>query len=147
MDNAGTAPKCIFTHDHFDWETDSPPKHSASDTVIYETHVRGLTIHPSSGVAHPGTFAGLTEKIPYLQNLGITAIELMPVLEFNENESERLNPVTGERLRTTGATIPSPFSLRSSRTALEDRTVSRSMVSRSRSSAKWSRLFTTQALR
>jgi isoamylase len=99
VDNAGTTPKCIFTNDHFDWEMDSPPKHSASDTVIYETHVRGLTIHPSSGVAHPGTFTGLTEKIPYLQDLGVTAIELMPVLEFNENESIRLNPVTGEKLK------------------------------------------------
>lgn len=99
IDNAGTTPKCIFTHDHFDWELDSPPKHSASDTVIYETHVRGFTIHPSSGVAHPGTFSGLIEKIPYLHNLGVTAIELMPVLEFNENESNRLNPITGERLK------------------------------------------------
>lgn len=99
IDNAGTTPKCIFTNDHFDWEMDSPPKHSGSDTVIYETHVRGLTIHPSSGVAHPGTFTGLTEKIPYLQDLGVTAIELMPVLEFNENESIRLNPVTGEKLK------------------------------------------------
>jgi isoamylase len=99
VDNAVTTPKCIFTDNHFDWETDSPPKHSASDTVIYETHVRGFTIHPSSGVAHPGTFAALTEKIPYLQDLGVTAIELMPVLEFNENESNRLNPITGERLK------------------------------------------------
>jgi isoamylase len=46
VDNAGTTPKCIFTRDHFDWEMDSPPKHSASETVIYETHVRGFTIHP-----------------------------------------------------------------------------------------------------
>ena len=97
-DNAGSSPKSIFTHDHFDWEMDSPPKHSASDTVIYETHVRGFSIHPSSRVAHPGTFAGLTEKIPYLRDLGVTAIELMPVLEFNEKESNRLNPITGERL-------------------------------------------------
>ncbi len=95
VDDAATTPKCIFTQDHFDWGMDSPPKHSAADTVIYETHVRGFTIHPSSGAAHPGTFAGLTEKIPYLQDLGVTAIELMPVLEFNENESRRLNPVTG----------------------------------------------------
>ncbi len=99
VDNAGTTPKCIFTNDHFDWEMDSPPKHSAPDTVIYETHVRGFTVHPSSGVTHPRTFAGLTEKIPYLQDLGVTAIELMPVLEFNENESDRLNPITGERLK------------------------------------------------
>jgi len=95
VDNAGTTPKCIFTRDRFDWGTDSFPKHPASDTVIYETHVRGLTIHPSSGAVHPGTFIGLTEKIPYLQELGVTAIELMPVLEFNENESQRLNPITG----------------------------------------------------
>lgn len=99
VDNAGTTPKCIYTRDHFDWEMDSPPKHSASDTVIYETHVRGFTIHTSSKAERPGTFAGLIEKIPYLQDLGVTAIELMPVLEFNENESQLLNPVTGERLK------------------------------------------------
>src|SRR5580698_8778703 len=99
VDNAGTTPKCIFTRDRFDWEMDSFPKHSASDTVIYETHVRGLTIHPSSKAERPGTFAGLTEKIPYLQDLGVTAIELMPVLEFNENESQLLNPITGARLK------------------------------------------------
>ena len=99
IDNAGTTPKCINTRDDFDWEMDSPPKHSASDTVIYETHVRGFTIDPSSGVEHPGTFAGLIEKIPYLQDLGVTAIELMPVLEFNENESNSVNPITGEKLK------------------------------------------------
>ncbi|MGD0097183.1 MAG: glycogen debranching protein GlgX [Terracidiphilus sp.] len=109
FDNAGTTPKCVFTGDHFDWEMDSPPKHSVSDTVIYETHVRGFTIHPSSGVAHPGTFAGLTEKIPYLQDLGVTAIELMPVLEFNENESNRLNPITGERLKNYWGYNPVAF--------------------------------------
>ncbi len=109
VDNAGTTPKCIFTDNHFDWEMDSPPKHSASDTVIYETHVRGVTIHPSSGVAHPGTFAGLTEKIPYLQDLGVTAIELMPVLEFNENESNRLNPITGERIKNYWGYNPVAF--------------------------------------
>jgi glycogen operon protein len=109
VDNAGTTPKCIFTHDHFDWETDSPPRHSASDTVIYETHVRGFTIHPSSGVPHPGTFTGLTEKIPYLQDLGVTAIELMPVLEFNENESNRVNPITGERLKNYWGYDPVAF--------------------------------------
>ena len=99
VDDAGTTPKCIFTDDHFDWEMDSPPKHSPSDTIIYETHIRGFSIHTSSKVEHPGTFAGLTEKIPYLQDLGVTAIELMPVLEFNENESQMLNPITGEKLK------------------------------------------------
>jgi glycogen operon protein len=109
VDNAGSTPKCIFTDDHFDWEMDSPPKHSASDTVIYETHVRGFTIHPSSGVAHPGTFAGLIEKIPYLQDLGVTAVELMPVLEFNENESNRVNPITGEKLKNYWGYNPVAF--------------------------------------
>jgi isoamylase len=98
-DNAGATPKCIFTRDRFDWERDCPPKHSPSDTFVYETHVRGFTIHASSKAVHPGTFTGLTEKIPYLKDLGVTAIELMPVLEFNENESQRLNPITGERLK------------------------------------------------
>ncbi len=109
VDDGGTAPKCIFSQDFFDWELDSPPKQSASDTVVYETHVRGFTIHPSSGVAHPGTFAGLTEKIPYLQDLGVTAIELMPVLEFNENETNRLNPITGERLKNYWGYNPVAF--------------------------------------
>ena len=109
LDNAATTPKCIFTDDRFDWEMDSPPKHPASDTVIYETHVRGFTIHPNSRVARPGTFAGLTEKIPYLQNLGVTGIELMPVLEFNENESNRMNPITGEKLKNYWGYDPVAF--------------------------------------
>jgi isoamylase len=109
VDNAGTTPKCIVTRDNFDWEMDSPPKHSASDTVIYETHVRGFTIHPSSGVVHPGTFAGLTEKIPYLQDLGVTAVELMPVFEFNENESQLLNPITGKKLKNYWGYNPVSF--------------------------------------
>ena len=109
VDNAGTTPKSIVTRDDFDWEMDSPPKHSASDTVIYETHVRGFTIHASSNVQHPGTFAGLIEKIPYLQDLGVTAIELMPVLEFNENELQRLNPTTGEKLKNYWGYNPVAF--------------------------------------
>ena len=109
VDNAGAAPKCIFTLDHFDWERDAPPKHSASDLVIYETHVRGFTIHPSASAAHPGTFAGLTEKIPYLEELGVTAIELMPVLEFNENELQVLNPVSGEKLKNYWGYNPVAF--------------------------------------
>ena len=109
VDNAGTTPKSIVTCDDFDWGTDIPPKHSASDTVIYEIHVRGFTIHPSSSVTHPGTFAGLIEKIPYLQDLGVTAIELMPVLEFNENELQQLNPITGEKLKNYWGYNPVAF--------------------------------------
>jgi glycogen operon protein len=109
VDNAGTTPKSIVTRDDFDWGTDTPPKHSASDTVIYETHVRGFSIHASSGVANPGTYAGLIEKIPYLKDLGVTAIELMPVLEFNENELQRLNPITGEKLKNYWGYNPVAF--------------------------------------
>ncbi len=97
--DAARMPKCVFTHNHFNWAGDRPLGHSPSDSIIYETHVRGATIHPSSGVAHPGTYRGLVELIPYFQSLGITTLELMPVQEFNEHELLRVNPATGERLR------------------------------------------------
>jgi len=79
VDDAGTSPRCVLTEEHFDWDGDVSPRHLPSEIVIYETHVRGFTIDPSSGVRYPGTFRGLSEKIPYLQDLGVTAIELMPV--------------------------------------------------------------------
>ncbi|NLJ28073.1 glycogen debranching protein GlgX [Desulforhabdus amnigena] len=97
--NARHMAKCLLADTRFDWQGDRPLKHSWSDTILYETHVRGLTIHPSSAAKNPGTFLGIVEKIPYFKKLGITAIELMPVQEFNENELDRLNPITGERLR------------------------------------------------
>ena len=99
LDNAGTMPKCVFVNDPFNWAADQPPRHPWSKTVIYETHVRGHTIHPKSGVNHPGTYRGLMEKIPYLKTLGVTAVELMPVQEFNENSVTRKNPQTKERLK------------------------------------------------
>ena len=58
----------------------------ADGAVIYEVHVGGFTSHPSSGVKHPGTFAGLIEKIPYLRELGVTHVELMPVMAFDEQD-------------------------------------------------------------
>ena len=88
----------LIVDDDFDWEFDQPLNIPLSETIIYELHVRGLTCHQSSEVAHPGTFAGLVEKIPYLKDLGITAVELLPVNEFEETETDRTNPVTGERL-------------------------------------------------
>jgi isoamylase len=84
--------------DDFDWEGDRPLNLPFEDLVIYEAHVRGFTRHPSSEVAAPGTFAGLVEKIPYLRELGVNAVELMPIFEFDECENMRVNPVTGARL-------------------------------------------------
>src|SRR2546421_513705 len=77
----------------------APPLVALEDSLIYELHVRGFTVHPSAGVSHPGTFAGLIEKIPYLKNLGVTAVELLPVHEFDEDDCPFTNPQTGERLR------------------------------------------------
>jgi isoamylase len=69
-----------------------------SELIIYEMHVRGFTRHPSAGVKHPGTFAGLVEKIANLQDLGVNCVELMPVFEFDETENKRTNPTNGEPL-------------------------------------------------
>ena len=98
VDDAEAMPKCIFTHEHFDWNGDQPPRHPWSKTVIYETHVRGFTIHSSSGVKHPGTYRGLVEKIPWFKDLGVTAVELMPVQEFNGNRGTLAHSQTGKPL-------------------------------------------------
>ena len=98
LDNSRSMPKCIFLNEPFDWQGDQPPRHPWSKTVIYETHVRGFTRHPTSGVDHPGTYRGLIEKIPYLTALGVTAVELMPVQEFNDTPLSRTNPHTGQPL-------------------------------------------------
>ena len=83
---------------YFDWGDDRPLKIPIRDTIIYETHIRGLTCHPSSQVKHPGTFQGLIEKIPYLKELGITAVELLPIQEFDEWEIMRKDPTSGKQL-------------------------------------------------
>ena len=72
----------------YDWEGDAPLNWPSSRTIIYEMHVRGFTAHPNSGVAEKkrGTYAGLIEKIPYLQQLGITAVELLPVFQFDAQD-------------------------------------------------------------
>jgi isoamylase len=79
-------PKCVVVSDEFDWRGDRHIRRSLDETVIYEMHVRGFTCGKSSGVSHPGTYLGLIEKIPYLQSLGVTAVELMPVFEFPRND-------------------------------------------------------------
>jgi isoamylase len=82
----------------FDWEDDRPLGLPMEDLVIYEMHVRGFTKSPSSGVKHPGMFAGMREKIPYLKELGVNCVELLPIFEFDETDNSRTNPITGERL-------------------------------------------------
>ena len=74
----------------FDWGNIKQLEQPFEDLVIYETHVRGYTKDKSSGVSAPGTFAGLKDKIPYLKDLGINAVELMPIFEFDEMESARV---------------------------------------------------------
>lgn len=80
----------------FDWDGVLPPRYPFKDLIIYELHVRGLTKQTTSSYA--GTYLGVIEKIPYLKQLGINAVELMPCAEFNETEWDMRNPSTGERL-------------------------------------------------
>ncbi len=89
-DNAAKAMKSVVADlGRYDWEGDHPLKRPFSQTVIYELHVGGFTKHPSSGVAKAkrGTFAGLIEKIPYLIDLGVTAVELLPIFQFDPQDS------------------------------------------------------------
>ena len=89
-DNAATAMKSVVLDPHaYDWEGDTLLHRPYSRTIIYEMHVRGFTRHPSSGVADKlqGTYAGLIEKIPYLKQLGISAIELLPIFQFDAQDA------------------------------------------------------------
>lgn len=88
--------KARVVKDDFDWEDMKPPLLSVEDLIIYELHVRGFTMHSSSGVAKPGTFAGLMEKLPYLLELGVNVVELMPIFEFDEMQDYR--EVNGKKL-------------------------------------------------
>lgn len=81
---------------NFDWGTQQQSLIPMEDLIIYELHVRGFTMDSSSGVAHPGTFSGLREKIPYLKDLGVNAVELMPIFEFDETKNRRV--VDGKEL-------------------------------------------------
>jgi glycogen operon protein len=88
-DNAKVAMKSVVIDPgSYDWEGDLPLRRPSARTIIYEMHVRGFTRHPSSGVDGKirGTYAGLVEKIPYLQQLGITAVELLPVFQFDAQD-------------------------------------------------------------
>ena len=89
-------PKDPFQHrgqivrEDYDWEGDKPLEIPQKDLVIYEMHVRSFTAHPSGNVKYKGTFAGIIEKIPYLKELGVNCVELMPIFEFDEFENYRV---------------------------------------------------------
>ncbi|HEX5099556.1 MAG TPA: alpha-amylase family glycosyl hydrolase, partial [Polyangiaceae bacterium] len=89
-DNAAFAMKSVVARpEGYDWEGDQPLRRPFQETTIYELHVKGFTAHPSSGVAagKRGTYAGLIEKVPYLKTLGITAVELLPVFQFDPQDA------------------------------------------------------------
>ena len=90
--NAATAMKSVVAAANgYDWEDDRPLNRPLADTILYELHVRGFTRHPSSGVgaATRGTYAGLIEKIPFLRDLGVTAVELLPVFQFDPQDAPK----------------------------------------------------------
>ena len=80
----GSFYKARVVQSNFDWGKETHPLIPMEDLIIYELHVRGFTKHSSSGVSYPGTFAAIMEKIPYLKELGVNAVELMPIFEFDE---------------------------------------------------------------
>ncbi len=90
--------RAILVNQEYDWEFDQPINRPLADSIIYEMHIRGFTSDPSSKVNYPGTFRGVIEKIPYLKELGVTAVELLPVTEFDELDNDRINPEDGSRL-------------------------------------------------
>ena len=88
-DNTAVAMKSVIVDPHlYDWEGDKPLKRPSSQTIVYEMHVKGFTRHPNSGVTEKtrGTYHGLIEKIPYLQDLGISAVELLPIFQFDAQD-------------------------------------------------------------
>ena len=93
-DNIETSMRSVIVDGRgYDWEGDTPLRRPMSETIVYEMHVRGFTASPTAGVTHPGTFSGVIEKIPYLQALGVTAVELLPVFAFDEREVRGINKV------------------------------------------------------
>jgi len=98
VDNLSGAPRCVAYRSDFDWEGDQHPDIPIEESIIYEVNVRGFTNHHTSESDLAGTYRGFIEKIPYLQELGVTAVELLPVFEFDQFDGPFRDPVTGERL-------------------------------------------------
>jgi len=99
-DNVAVSMRSVLIDtDDYDWEGDQPLGRPFNETIVYEMHVGGFTRSQSSGVRHPGTFNGVVERIGYLKELGITAVELLPVFDFDSSEVLRTSPVDGTELR------------------------------------------------
>ena len=98
VENVQGAPRCIAYKSDFDWEGDRHPDIPIEESIIYEVNVRGFTRHHSSESDLAGTYRGFIEKIPYLKELGVTAVELLPIFEFDQFDGPFRDPVTGERL-------------------------------------------------
>lgn len=98
VDNVAGAPRCVAYLSDFDWEGDQHPDIPIEESIIYEVNVRGFTRHHSSENDLAGTYRGFIEKIPYLKSLGITAVELLPIMEFDQFDGPFRDPSTGERL-------------------------------------------------
>ena len=92
----------VFPGANFDWEQDEHPMLSYCESVCYCMHVRGFTMHASSKVAHRGTFAGIAEKLDYLQEIGITTVEMQPVYEFDETPEEVIPKTSADMAATAG---------------------------------------------
>ena len=92
----------VFPGEDFDWEQDEHPMLSYRESVCYCMHVRGFTMHASSKVAHRGTFAGIAEKLDYLQEIGITTVEMQPVYEFDETPEEVIPKTSADMAATAG---------------------------------------------
>jgi isoamylase len=107
-DNTATSMRSIVIDlNDYDWEGDCPIKRHLSESIIYEMHVGGFTKSPSSDCRHQGTYSGIIEKIPYLKELGITTVELLPVFDFDETET--LREVDGKPLRNYWGYDPHSF--------------------------------------
>jgi isoamylase len=98
VSNVSGASRCVACRNEFDWEGDKFPDIPIEESIIYEVNVRGFTRHHSSESDLGGTYRGFIEKIPYLKELGITAVELLPVFEFDQFDIPFRNPFTGEKL-------------------------------------------------
>ncbi|MEM6992871.1 MAG: glycogen debranching protein GlgX [Myxococcota bacterium] len=97
--NVASAMKSLVIEtSNFDWDGVGHPNVPPTERIIYEVHVRGFTRDPSAGTRVPGTFDALVQKIPYLVDLGVTTVELLPVFQFDENDSALVDPTTGRRL-------------------------------------------------